>query len=61
MSSYRVEELIVMIGILVHAQSYSNGKIVVSVWQALPTVCLCYIVIPDCGYDKFDICYFVKI
>ena len=30
------------------------------VWMTLPTVYLCYIVIPDCGHDKIDTCQFVE-
>ena len=29
-------------------------------WMTLPTVYLCYIVIPDCGHDKIDTCQFVE-
>ena len=45
--------------VVVYVQSYSGCKIVIwnlwFEWQALLTVYLCYIVIPDYGHSKIDI------
>ena len=50
--------------VVVDVQSYYGCKIVVwnlwSEWQALSTAYLCYIVSPECGHAKTDICYFVE-